>query len=254
MINTGDTERQAFLRDKSIKQDKEQKKSPYTTKILSVLKPGMKLLDVGCGTGHIIQRLASSREAVFLIGLDVSPAMIQIAGKDSLSSPNVVFTLGDGMQLPFSDCSFDIVINRLAEYSVREVYRVLGEGGYFFEYGLGPDADKEIKEFFPDRIDPESFCIPEVMEKWKEEACQELIDAGFIIENIEEYREEEHFRNVEELMDTVEMVPLVKDFDRNKDRGVVNTLAEKYGSETGISTMWHYYVLEARKKRAQNGQ
>lgn len=247
MTNTGDTERQAFLRDKSIKQTKEQKKSPYTTKILSVLKPGMRLLDIGCGTGHIVQKLASSCGGANLIGLDISPAMIEIARSDNVSLPNVRFTLGDGMQLPFSNCSFDIVINRLAEYSVHEVYRVVREGGYFFEYGLGPDADKEVKEFFPDRIDPESFCIPKVVEEWKEEVCQEVVDAGFAIENIEDYRDEEHFRNVEELMDTIEMVPLVKGFDRDKDRGIVNALAEKYAVETGISTTWQYFVIEARK-------
>jgi ubiquinone/menaquinone biosynthesis C-methylase UbiE len=253
MTNTGDTERQAFLREKSIKQAKEQKKSPYATKILSVLKPGMRLLDIGCGTGHIIQRLVSSCAEAFHIGLDISPAMIEIAERDNLSSPNVGFTLGDGMQLPFSDCSFDIVINRLAEHSVHEVYRVVREGGYFLEYGLGPAADKEIKEFFPDRIEVGSFCIPGVMEKWKEEVCQEVVEAGFTVGNVEDYREETHFRNVEELMDTIEMVPLVKDFDRDKDREIVNALAEKYAAETGITTTWHYYVLEARKKRTPKG-
>ena len=250
MTNKGDTEKQALLRDRAIKQNIEKKRSPYTTKILSVLKPGLKLLDIGCGTGHIIQRLASCRGNAFLIGLDISSAMIEIATRDNLSSPNVVFTLGDGMKLPLSDCSFDIVINRLAEYSVHEVYRVLRKGGYFFEYGLGPEADREIKEFFPGRIDPESFCIPKVIGKWKEEACQEVMDAGFTIENIEDYREEEHFRDVEELMDTIEMVPLVKDFDRGKDQVIIKALAEKYGVETGISATWHYYVVKARKKRA----
>jgi ubiquinone/menaquinone biosynthesis C-methylase UbiE len=248
MTNTGDTERQAFLRDKSIKQSKEKDKGRYIEKILSVLKPNMKLLDIGCGTGHIIQKLASMCEDAFLVGLDISPAMIEIARKDSASIPNVRFTLGDGMQLPFLACSFDIVINRLAEYSVKETYRAVCEGGHFLEYGLGPEADKEIKESFPDRIDSESFCIPKVMGKWKEEVCREVIDAGFTIENIEDYKEEEHFQNVEELMDTIEMVPLVKDFDRDKDREIVNALAEKYAVGTGISTTWHYYVLKARKR------
>jgi ubiquinone/menaquinone biosynthesis C-methylase UbiE len=250
MTNTGDTERQAYLRDKAIKQHREKKRGPYMTKILSVLKPGMKLLDIGCGTGHIIHELASCRSNVFFVGIDISEAMIEIARSNNLSSLNVLFNIGDGLQLPFTACSFDIVINRLAEYSVHEGYRVLQGGGCFFEYGLGPNADREIREFFPDRIETDSFCIPEVMGEWKEEVCQEVSDAGFAIESIEEYREEEHFRNEEELMDTIEMVPLVKDFDRDKDRGVVNALAEKYGGKNGISMTWHYYILKTRKKRS----
>jgi hypothetical protein len=124
---------------------------------------------------------------------------------------------------------------------------VLRKGGYFIEYGLGPDADREIKEFFQDRIETDSFCIPRVRGKWKDEVCEEVADVGFAIESIGDHREEEHYHNEEELMDTIEMVPLVKDFDRSKDRGIVEALAEKYRGKNGISTTWHYYVLMARK-------
>ena len=247
MTSKGDTERQALLRDKAIKQDIVRKKNPYTRAILSTLCPGMKLLDIGCGTGHIVQELSYSCGGALFFGLDISSAMIGIAKSNNLSSPNVLFIRGDGTALPLSGLSLNIVINRLAEYSVHEAYRVLQDGGYFFEYGLGPDADQEIKEFFGDRIEIESFCIPKVMHKWKEEICEEVVDAGFTIEGIEDYREGEHFRDEEDLMDTIEMVPLVKDFDRSKDRGIVKALVEKYGAKSGISTTWHYYVLKARK-------
>jgi ubiquinone/menaquinone biosynthesis C-methylase UbiE len=247
MTNTGDTERQAFLRDKAIKQSNEKKQGLYTTAILSVLNPGMTLLDIGCGTGHIVQELATSCAGVLCIGLDISSAMIEIARRNNSSLPNVLLNIGDGLRLPFSACSFDIVINRLAEYSVHEAYRVLRKGGYFIEYGLGPDADREIKEFFQDRIETDCFCIPRVKGKWKDEVCEEVVDVGFAIESIGDHREEEHYRNEEELMDTIEMVPLVKDFDRSKDRGIVEALAEKYRGKNGISTTWHYYVLMARK-------
>jgi len=53
----GDTERQAFLRDKSIKEAEDEANS-YITRILSVLTPKSKLVDIGCGTAHIIERLA----------------------------------------------------------------------------------------------------------------------------------------------------------------------------------------------------
>jgi hypothetical protein len=43
------------------------------------------------------------------------------------------------------------------------------------------------------------------------------------------------------------MVPLVRDFDRNRDREKTRELAEKYGSERGIRIIWHYYILMARK-------
>ena len=84
MTPKGDTERQALLRDKAIKQNIERKKNPYTRTILSTLCPGMKLLDIGCGTGHIIQELASSLKGVLFFGLDISDAMIGIAKSNNL--------------------------------------------------------------------------------------------------------------------------------------------------------------------------
>lgn len=243
-MNKGDTEKQAILRDNMIKQSKEQR-GMYIEKISSVLEPNMTLLDVGCGTGHIISKLASQNKGVSIFGLDLSSAMLKLAFKNN--SHEISFILGDGMEIPCRDSVFDIVINRLADYSITEVYRILKKGGYFFEYGLGPDADKEIKEFFPDRIDEESFCIPEDIKNWKKEVCQPIINAGLVVEDIQEYHGKEYFRNEEEIMDLIEMVPLVKDFDRGKDRKIIVELVDKYRRGKQITTTWHYYIIRARR-------
>ena len=243
-MDKGDTEKQAVLRDAMIKKSK-QERSIYIEKISSALKDGMNLLDIGCGTAHIISQLASRNQGVIFFGLDLSSAMLKIALENN--SHKIIFIQADGMELPCRDSVFDIVINRLADYSISEVYRILKKDGCFFEYGLGPHADEEIKEFFPDRIDRESFCIPEDIKNWKEEVSQPLIDAGLIIEDIQEYYAREYFRKEEEIMDLIEMVPLVKDFDREKDRKIIIELAKKYRSGNQITTTWHYYVIKARK-------
>ena len=51
-------------------------------------------------------------------------------------------------------------------------------------------------------------------------------------------------------MDLIEMIPLVRRFDRQKDRERIRELAERYGSEKGVRITWHYYILLARKPRA----
>jgi len=70
---------------------------------------------------------------------------------------------------------------------------------------------------------------------------------GFIVESIEDYREKEYYSSEEELMDLIEMVPLVKDFNRKKDRERISELAEKYKEKNGIKITWHYYIMEARR-------
>ncbi len=207
----------------------------------------MVVLDVGCGTGHIIQELGACVDGVGFVGLDVSSAMLEIANTNAVGLSNVDFVQGDGFRLPFDDCVFNVVITRLADYSVRVACRVLGRGGYFFEYGLGPEADKEIVEFFPERIERESFFFPENLVDWKREACEPVVKTGLVVSSVEDHKEVECYGGEDELMDLVEMVPLVRDFDRKKDRKKIKELAEKYGDEEGVKITWHHYIMVARK-------
>ena len=65
---------------------------------------GMKLLEIGCGTGHWIQFF--SEYGFEVTGVDVSERMINIAqSKDIL---NASFQMVDGQSLPFCDGSFDV--------------------------------------------------------------------------------------------------------------------------------------------------
>ncbi len=243
----GDSERQALLRDKMIKKTGNTRGNEYLLTILSVLKQQLKLLDIGCGTAHIIQELATRSLGSHLVGLDVSPAMLKMASTNITGLSNVELVEGDGCSLPFPDGTFNIVITRLADYSPKEAYRVLKGNGYFLECSLGPEADREIKEFFPERIEKENFFAPKDLRKWKQEVSERIVEAGFTVSSVEDYRESNYYETEEELMDLIEMIPLVRKFDRTKDRRKINELAEKYGSKKGVKITWHYYILMARK-------
>lgn len=246
VISKGDTEKQAVLRDSMIKKGKT-RRSRYVSRILTVLKPAMKILDVGCGTAHIIQELAANRKTSEYIGLDVSKAMLGLAKENCRVSHNIGLVMGDGLILPFRDKAFDVVITKLAEYSPQEAYRVLKRGGVFFECSLGPEADKEIVEFFPERIETENFFFPNNLSEWKQEVAEPVKRTGFIVSEVQDYREDDYYCSEDELMDLIEMVPLVKNFDRKKDRMLVKKLAEKYGEKKGIRITWHYYILVATR-------
>lgn len=68
------------------------------------VRPGMRLLDVGCGAGLAAQ-LAAARGAR-VAGIDSSPASIAIAGE---RTPEGDFHIGDMQELPFADGTFDAV-------------------------------------------------------------------------------------------------------------------------------------------------
>jgi ubiquinone/menaquinone biosynthesis C-methylase UbiE len=248
MTYRGDTEKQAILRDEAIRKSKKARKNRYFSSINAVLKSRMKLLDIGCGTAHVIQGLAKCRNSE-LVGLDLSAAMLRIAKSNTRSLQNISFIRADGFRLPFRDCIIDIVINRLAECSPQEAYRILKTHGLFFEYGLGPHASKEIAEFFQERIERSSFFFPRNLKRWKKEASQHVVEARFAILSMKDYMENRYYENETELMDLIEMVPLVKDFDRVADARTVQELARKYKEDQGIRIAWHYYVIVATKKR-----
>ena len=107
--------------------------------VLPRLKPGMSLLDCGCGPGSITVGLAEAVAPGSVVGIDVEPtqlAMAERAAQDHTLA-NVRFQTASVYQLPFPDHSFDAVFSHalfehLAEPldALREVRRVLRPGGF----------------------------------------------------------------------------------------------------------------------------
>jgi SAM-dependent methyltransferase len=77
------------------------------------LSPGMRVLDVGCGPGDVTFLAASlvGQEGEVL-GVDLSPAAIDVARSRASGVPNVRFAVGDARELP-DEGMFDAVIGRL---------------------------------------------------------------------------------------------------------------------------------------------
>jgi trans-aconitate methyltransferase len=95
-------------------------------------RPGERILDLGCGTGHLTAQLAAAGADV--VGLDAAPSMIEQA---SQAYPNLSFEIVDARAFCFAE-PFDAVFSNAALHWVKEpspvldcVYRVLKPGGRF---------------------------------------------------------------------------------------------------------------------------
>ena len=102
-----------------------------------------KLLDIGCGTGWLINSLAKQRSAQYF-GLDISENMLQRAKDKNI--PNATFVIGSSDDLPYEDEMFDIVtcVQSFHHYpdskkAMQEAYRVLKKGGLYIlsDTGIG---------------------------------------------------------------------------------------------------------------------
>lgn len=94
----------------------------------------MHILDVGCGPGTITADLAVLVPDGQVIGMDISPDVLQSATARGLA--NCTFTLGNAMSIPFPDNTFDIthahqVLQHLRDpvAALREMRRVTKPGG-----------------------------------------------------------------------------------------------------------------------------
>ncbi len=96
---------------------------------LCELKKGMKILDVSSGRGTQSIYYAKTF-GVQVTGLDISQEMVETAtsrAKEENLGGQVTFVLGDSQKLPFSDNSFDVVINECAVGIPDNSQKVLDE-------------------------------------------------------------------------------------------------------------------------------
>jgi len=95
-----------------------------------------RVLDVGCGAGHVTIGLAA--QALHLTAVDLTQAMLDQtqAQVEKRGLQNVTIQKADVAALPFGDASFDVAVSRYAAHhfadplqALREVQRVLVPGG-----------------------------------------------------------------------------------------------------------------------------
>ena len=99
--------------------------------------PGERILDLGCGTGHLTAYIAESGAEV--VGIDSSEDMVRVA---SQNYPNILFEVADARSLPYV-AEFDAVFSnavlhwvRPPEAVIESVWRALRPGGRFVaEFG-----------------------------------------------------------------------------------------------------------------------
>jgi len=96
------------------------------------------ILDIGCGTGLLLQRASRRFPAAGLTGIDPAEEMIRVARSSTPDGASLRFVHGFAEQLPFAGSSFELVFTTMSFHhwadqakALQEVRRVLAPGGVF---------------------------------------------------------------------------------------------------------------------------
>ena len=97
-------------------------------------RPGERWLEAACGPGVVARALAP--RAGFVHGVDLTPAMVELARREAAGLENATFSVGDATALPDLDGAYDGAIARFTLHHVpvparlvEELARVVRPGG-----------------------------------------------------------------------------------------------------------------------------
>ncbi|GLY38651.1 methyltransferase [Amycolatopsis sp. NBRC 101858] len=119
----------------------------------AAIAPDDRVLDVGCGTGHVTLLAARQAGRGSAVGVDLSAPMLERARADAAAQglANVRFEQGDAQVHPFPDAGFDVVLSRggvmffedavAAFANIRRGLRPGGRLVFIGPQGGGPDSD-----------------------------------------------------------------------------------------------------------------
>jgi SAM-dependent methyltransferase len=104
------------------------RKSPTEFFAPLALRPGLNVLDVGCGTGDFVRLLAPLVSPAKTVGLDLSETMIAEAVQRSAgNSENLSFRMGSALELPFQAGIFDRVLATQVLLHIPDPWSALSE-------------------------------------------------------------------------------------------------------------------------------
>jgi demethylmenaquinone methyltransferase/2-methoxy-6-polyprenyl-1,4-benzoquinol methylase/phosphoethanolamine N-methyltransferase len=134
----------------------QERKLRQATLALANVRPGERILEVGCGTGSLA--LAAKTQAgpgSQVAGIDVAPDMLEAARRKAASAGlEIQFKLGRIEAIPFPDAQFDLVLSSLMlhhipgdeakQQALIEVFRVLKPGGRLLIVDFAPPTNPHL--------------------------------------------------------------------------------------------------------------
>jgi ubiquinone/menaquinone biosynthesis C-methylase UbiE len=113
------------------------------------LGDGLRVLEIGCGTGNVTTRVKRAAPGADVVGIDPDPLALARSQRKAQGLSGIRFERAYAQQLPFGDGEFDRALSSMMLHhldedvkagALAEVYRVLRPGGQFHIVDIGGHA------------------------------------------------------------------------------------------------------------------
>jgi len=171
--------------------------------------PPLAMLDIGAGTGRLLESLNKKFPDAELVGVDLAFGMTSHAKKRFQASANVSLACGDAECLPFREGSFDLVVSTSTyqwidplETAFAEVFRVLRPNSRFSFALFGERTLFELRESYQSAVSDASRTLPDRTHRFvsQKDVLDMLNSAGFKSVTAESEIEVEIHREVKDLV------------------------------------------------------
>lgn len=198
------------------------------------------VLDIGCGTGRLLNKINKSFPGTKAIGLDLSFGMAKIA-----SAKGIDTLVSAAEELPFNNSIFDLVISNAVyqwvsdlEGAFSEVSRVLKLGGAFSFNCFGRNTLQELRN---------SFGIKENLFPNVKQIHQSLEKVGFIDININVIEQSKDFGSL------INLLQWLKSIGANRGFGKPPFLTKSKLDALSTNTCATFEIIKVRAKRNRDG-
>jgi len=121
--------------------------SVYDTLVAQAeLAAGLRVLEIGCGTGNVTTRVKRAEPGADVVGTDPDPLALARAQRKARGMTGIRFERAYAQELPFADGEFDRVLSSMMlhhlDYDMKagaaaEIHRVLRPGGVLHIVDIG---------------------------------------------------------------------------------------------------------------------
>jgi len=120
-------------------------------RVPGLVGPGAAILELGCGTGYVTERLADRFPAARIVGIDLAERMVAATARRIGRRATIELIVGDAEQHPWPEGAFDAIVSSSTiqwfthpQTTMARLARSLRPGGHMLHTAFGPGTFREL--------------------------------------------------------------------------------------------------------------